>query len=104
MPAIAMRPSSEDRIRAALWFAERGFGVFSVWSTRIDGSCHCPLGAACDNAGKHPITRNGFKDATRDPERIRTLLSAGSAPNYGLVPPDDVFILDVDGAGVTRLA
>src|SRR5712671_6648251 len=91
------RPTSDDRIRAALWFAEHGFGVFSVWSETETGACRCPLGAACDNAGKHPITRNGFKDATTDSARIRTLLSAGSEPNYGLVPPDGVFILDVDG-------
>jgi hypothetical protein len=104
MTAQVMRPSSEDRIRAALWFAERGFGVFSVWSANPNGTCRCPDGAACDNAGKHPITRNGFKDATTNPGRIRTLLSAGSDPNYGLVPPDGVFILDVDGPGVERLA
>lgn len=97
------RPSPDDRIRAALWFAERGFGVFSVWSARPDGTCRCPKGASCDKAGKHPITANGFKDATTDPGRIRTLLSAGSEPNYGLVPPEGVFVLDVDGDGIARL-
>jgi hypothetical protein len=102
--ASAVRPSPEDRIRAALWFAEQGFGVFTVWSTTAEGVCRCPLGKPCDNAGKHPITINGFKDATQDPQRIRTLLSAGSEPNYGLVPPDGVFALDVDGTGIERLA
>ncbi len=100
---VRPRPSSEDRIRAALWFAERGFGIFPVWSADLDGVCHCPKGAACDDAGKHPITQRGFHDATRDPERIRTFLSAGSLPNYGLVCPDGVFTLDVDGDGVARL-
>lgn len=104
MATAPARPSPDDRIRAALWFADRGFGVFSVWSTTPAGVCRCPLGASCDNAGKHPITRNGFKDATTDPVRIRTLLSAGSEPNYGLVPPEGVFILDVDGPGVAQLA
>lgn len=104
MTATATRPTAEDRIRAALWFAERGFGIFTVWSTTSNGVCRCPKGAACDNAGKHPITPNGFHDATTDPDRIRTLLSAGSEPNYGLVCPDNVFALDVDGAGITRLA
>lgn len=98
------RPSTEDRIRAALWFAERGFGVFTVWSTTPSGTCRCVDGPRCDNAGKHPVTRNGFKDATTDPARIRTLLSAGSDPNYGLVCPDGVFALDVDGAGIQTLA
>lgn len=102
--AQAVRPSAEDRIRAALWFAERGFGVFSVWSTDARGRCRCPQGQTCDNAGKHPITGKGFHDATTDPDRIRTLLSAGSEPNYGLVCPDNVFALDVDGEGTARLA
>jgi hypothetical protein len=90
------RPSPEQRIRAALWFAERGFGIFSVWSTFPGGRCRCPKGVDCTSPGKHPIGVNGFKDATRDPERIRTLLLAGSEPNYGLVCPDGVFALDVD--------
>lgn len=104
MTAVQARPSADDRIRAATWFAERGFGVFSVWSTTPAGVCRCPKGTACDNAGKHPIGGQGFKDATTDPARIRTLLSAGSEPNYGLVCPDGVFALDVDGPGVARLA
>jgi hypothetical protein len=104
MAVLKPRPSAEDRIRAALWFAGRGFGIFSVWSTTPDGVCRCPKGKACDNAGKHPITQKGFHDATRDPDRIRILLSAGSEPNYGMVCPDGVFALDVDGEGTARLA
>jgi hypothetical protein len=97
------RPTAEDRIRAATWFADRGFGVFSVWSADPDGTCRCPKRAACGSPGKHPIGRQGFLEHTRDPERIRILLSAASEPNYGLVCPDGVFVLDVDGDGVARL-
>lgn len=104
MVAATARPTAEARIRAAHWFAEHGFGVFTVWSTEADGTCRCPKGAACENAGKHPIGRQGFHENTRDPERIRTLLSAGSEPNYGLVCPDGVFALDVDGDGIAKLA
>lgn len=99
--AVAARPTTEDRIRAALWFADHGFGVFSVWSTR-NGICRCSRGPACDSPGKHPIDpdgRGGFHDATTDPDRIRTLLSAGSDPNYGLVNPEGVFAWDLDGEG-----
>ncbi|MES2210085.1 MAG: bifunctional DNA primase/polymerase [Chloroflexota bacterium] len=101
---VDQRPSAEARIKAATWFADQGFGVFSVWSANADGSCRCPKGAACASAGKHPIGRQGFLEHTRDHDRIRTLLSAGSEPNYGLVCPDGVFVLDVDGDGVARLA
>jgi hypothetical protein len=103
MPAeVAARPSAEDRIRAALWFADRGFGVFSVWSTDPDGTCRCGK-RDCDQPGKHPVPQNGFKAATTDPAKIRTMLSAGSEPNWGMLPPEGVFALDVDGAGVARL-
>lgn len=97
------RPSTEDRIRAALWFAQRGFGVFSVWSTEDDGMCRCPLGADCDQPGKHPVPRIGFKAATTDEARIRAMLSIPSRPNWGMLPPEGVFVLDVDGDGVDRL-
>lgn len=91
-------PESEGRIKAALWFASAGFGVFPCWSA-LDGVCRCPRGASCDSPGKHPLTQHGFDDATTDPRRIRTLLSAASLPNYGLLPPEGVFVLDVDGDG-----
>lgn len=91
-------PAAEPRIKAALWFANAGFGVFPCWSA-LEGTCRCPKGAACSSPGKHPLTENGFKDATTDEKRIRTFLSAASLPNYGLVCPDGVFALDVDGEG-----
>lgn len=93
----ATPPESEGRIRAALWFAGHGFGVFPCWSAHETGTCRCPKGAACSSPGKHPLTQHGFEDATRDPARIRTFLSAASLPNYGLVCPEGVFALDVDG-------
>lgn len=95
----AVRADDGARIRAALWFAEHGFGVFSCWSARPDGTCRCPAGRQCSSPGKHPITQNGFQDATMDAARIRTMLAAASHPNYGLVCPDGVFAWDVDGEG-----
>ena len=97
------RPSNEDRIRACLWFAERGFGVFSVWSTDPDGTCRCAHRGACEQPGKHPVPGIGFKAATTDPGRIRAMMSIPSDPNWGMLPPEGVFALDVDGEGVARL-
>jgi hypothetical protein len=107
MPSEALtRPTAEDRIKAALWFVERGFSAFSVWSADEHGHCRCPKGVLCTSPGKHPIPPRGFEDATTDAQRIRTMLSAASEPNYGLLPPPGVFALDVDddGDGITRLA
>jgi hypothetical protein len=96
-PEVLSRPSNDARIKAALWFAGQGFGVFSCWSATPFGTCKCPKGPACTSPGKHPIPRDGFKDATQDPERIRAMLSAESEPNYGLLPPDGVFAWDEGG-------
>lgn len=106
MPAATPppRPPNEARVRAALWFAANGFKVFSCWSTTSQGRCRCPRGRQCGSPGKHPITPNGFHDATSDPRAIETMLSAPSMPNWGLVCPDGVFVLDVDGDGIARLA
>ena len=104
MSAPSTRPTNQDRIRAALWFAERGFGIFPVWSTRDGGTCRCPAGRDCSSPGKHPITNDGFKAATDDAQRITTFLSAASEPNYGMTCPDGVFALDVDGDGIGQLA
>lgn len=92
---VSTAPTPDDRIRAALWFAGHGFGIFPVWSTS-NGQCRCPAGPTCTSPGKHPITPNGFKDATTDERKIRTFLAAGSQPNYGMVPPEGVFVWDVD--------
>jgi Bifunctional DNA primase/polymerase, N-terminal/Protein of unknown function (DUF3987) len=107
-----VRPTPEERIKAAVWFAGQGFRVCSVWSTWPDGRCRCgdPHDGVTgkkmnpDHKGKHPVTAHGFHDATTDVDTIRTLLSAGSQPNYGLVPPEGCFALDVDGAAIERLA
>lgn len=53
---------------------------------------------------KVPVTDHGFKNATTNPEWVRTQLSAASAGNYGMTWPQDappivVFDLD-DGGGV----
>ena len=88
------------RIDAALKHLAMGFNAFSVWSTTPNGTCKCRLGVTCENAGKHPIPTNGFLDSTNDPNRLITMLEAGSEPNYGIVWPesDDVVItMDVDG-------
>jgi hypothetical protein len=93
----------------ALRHVEMGFAVVSVWSTNDDGTCKC--GNPHDGTkkldhksiGKHPIPNNGFKSATRDIDRVTTMLSAASMPNYGVVWPKNapgvVLIWDVDGDG-----
>lgn len=42
---------------------------FPLWWTE-NGACACPAGVECVSPGKHPLTRNGVKDATDDPAQI----------------------------------
>jgi putative DNA primase/helicase len=75
--------STESRcIRAALAYAERfAFAVFP-----------------CSPGGKTPVTDHGFKDATKDPERIRRLWATRRNANVGIATGavSGIIVLDVD--------
>ena len=71
-------------LRAALAYASKfGWPVFPVHSVNESGSCSCGR-SECANAGKHPLTPNGFKDATTDPGQIRKLWEAYPDANIGV--------------------
>jgi len=99
-----MTATDSPRLQAAIWYARQHFGVFPVWSPNPGGSCRCPAGTACGQSGKHPITPNGFKAATRDEAKIHTFLAAASEPNIGITPPPGAFGWDVDGDVPQKLA
>jgi hypothetical protein len=55
----------DNTLQAALDYIRRGWAVFPVQGVLPDGSCTCQ-NTACENIGKHPRTRNGVKDASKD--------------------------------------
>lgn len=55
---------------AALEYAARGWPVFPIHHPAPAGGCSCGHGD-CSSPAKHPATRRGLHDATRDPDRIR---------------------------------
>lgn len=86
---------------AALDSAALGVRVFPVWGVTA-GRCHCgkfPCGENNKHAGKHPITRHGFKDASSDPEIIREWWSQHPAANIGAATGavSGIVVLDADG-------
>lgn len=79
-------PAAPEVLEAAIAQIEQGFAVFALGKN-----------------SKVPVTLNGFKNATTNPDWIRTQLSAASAGNYGMVwpetTPERVVVFDLDDGG-----
>lgn len=83
--------------KAALWCAQRGIPVFPAHIPISSQTCSCGS-PGCNAIGKHPKTRNGFRDATTDEKSIRGWIrrygkfnlcaATGAASGF--------FVLDVD--------
>lgn len=89
-----------DRLPDALAnYIAHGYKVFPVWSTDSRGVCRCKLGRAgkdCGSPGKHPVFAEGFLAATDDITVARQWLRDPRHFNYGVVPPADGCIVDLD--------
>lgn len=92
--AIALPPSMGD---AALECARRGWAVFPVFGLRAPGRCECPI-LACRSVAKHPMTRHGLRDATKDEAAIRANWTAAPRANIGIATgaASGFWVLDVD--------
>ena len=91
---------------AALAYARRGLRVLPlhhpvpVPGRTGPGGVGCSCGdPGCGPVGKHPRTRNGLYDATRDPAQVAAWWRRWPQANIGLVTGELVDVLDVDGAG-----
>lgn len=76
-----------------------GLSIFPVHG--IDESGHCTCGAhSCAHKGKHPATKNGFKDATNNIDNLLTLWDARKFLNVGIATgqPSNIFVIDIDSA------
>ena len=83
-------------------YGQAGRRVLPIYEIR-DGACACG-NANCSNPGKHPRTRNGFKDATTDPAQIVRWWSRWPYANIGIATGDDLAVIDLDGpSGQTKL-
>lgn len=90
--------SKEDMLSAALKLASLGYAVFPVHSVTPDGKCTCGKND-CSHIGKHPRTKNGLKNASKDPGQIRQWWTVWPEANIGLptgLTNQGLVVLDVD--------
>ncbi len=80
-----------------LYYAQQlGWYVYPChWIERA--MCSCPKRADCSASGKHPLTANGSKDATTDPDLIRAWMSRWPKANWGVnTGMSGLLVVDVD--------
>lgn len=82
-------------LEAALELARKGYRVFPLYEIAKNGACSCRR-KECGNAGKHPRTKNGVKDATSDPKKIRAWWTGHPNANIGIAAGNGLVIVDVD--------
>ena len=89
----------------ALDYAGRGWPVLPLHSY-IDGCCTCG-DETCRSPAKHPITPNGVKDASADPDVIRRWMDeTHDMANVGIKTGDGRLVVDADAknGGLESLA
>jgi hypothetical protein len=95
---VASAPAPElPLLVAAVEYAGRGWHVLPLHSP-TQGGCSCGR-ADCSSVGKHPRTRSGLKEASRDLAVIRAWWKRWPDANIGVAtgPESGLLVLDVDG-------
>lgn len=92
---------SNRLLKFALHYASQGIPVLPLQSVSFPGGkpqCSCRSWRTCEDAGKHPRTRNGVLDATTDEKQILNWWSNYPNANIGIATgkKSGIFVLDVD--------
>ena len=88
---------SDSKIQIIENYIKRGWKVFPIQWVKGAGRCSC-ANETCKSAGKHPLTKNGFKDATLDVQQVKAWLKAWPEMNVGIATGQEsgLVVLDVD--------
>lgn len=78
-------------------YVARGWQIFPC-HTIIRGVCSCPKGSDCPSPGKHPRTSNGVKDASDNPDLIRTWMERYPETNWAVAcgTASGIIVIDID--------
>src|SRR5262245_44404121 len=88
---------SNEILEAALDYIRRGYAVFPL-HTIVDNQCSCGK-VPCTDAGKHPRTQRGVKDASKDEAQIRAWFGPDALPSNIAIATGDISgitVLDID--------
>lgn len=93
----SLRKRQEALLDTALEYAERGREVFPVYEIESAGNCACGK-EKCSSPGKHPRTFTGFKEATRDRQKITEWWQENPLSNIAIRTGEEsgVIVLDID--------
>ncbi len=92
-------PLIDELYEKALKLNRMGFKIFPLHSITPEGYCTCKAVPACKNAGKHPISIGGFKNATDDVERVKKIWGrTKQRKNIGIATghSSKLLVIDVD--------
>ena len=86
----------DSHLDAALAYARAGLAVLPLHQPIDEGKCSCRK--VCGSIGKHPHTRNGYKDATTDEATISAWWTRWPNANIGIATGmiSGLVVLDVD--------
>lgn len=90
---------SSSKIRAACAWIDAGGKTVALYGIAANGRCACGK-ENCKSPGKHPIAAEfpkGQHSATRSKQKITRVLKAHPTANLGVVLPENILVLDVDG-------
>ena len=76
-------------------YAARGWSVLPIWGVSSTGTCRC-LGS-CTSPGKHPMTKTGYKEASREIAKLAEWFGRDDS-NVGIRTGIDsgLVVLDID--------
>jgi hypothetical protein len=83
-------------MRARLYAKRPGWRIVPLYGV-VDGRCECG-NDECGHVGKHPRTRHGAKQASRDADQLKAWWSDHPNSNLGIATGkgSGIFVLDID--------
>lgn len=79
------------------YILNRGWSIFPVYSITGEGLCACAK-QNCEHPGKHPLTHHGFKNASKDEDKLIEWFTGDPRANWAVATGSisNIVIIDID--------